>query len=211
MFSSMAGRDRRRPARLRATLAVASVLALTCAVPAAAGLVPNPANDPSLLDEPIEDYAYDDADHCVKTAQPGTKALQGWLERNVRGESWGTVRCEKWGPKEYSVHAEGRAIDWRLDSRRPKERRAAMNLIEALLATDQNGNEHALARRMGVQGIIFDCKSWWSGMDGMGTYSACEGNKHPDPTTAHRDHVHLELNWDGARKQTSFWGSPAKN
>ena len=84
-----------------------------------------------------------------------------------------------------------------------------MNLIGALLAADQNGNEHALARRMGVQGIIFDCKSWWSGMDDMGTYSACQGNKNPDPTTAHRDHVHLELNWDGARKQTSFWGSPA--
>src|SRR5829696_6291998 len=103
MFPSMAGNDRSWRIRLRATLAVASALALIFAVPAAAGLVPNPANDTSLLGEPIEDYGYDHADHCVKAAQPGTRALQGWLERNVRGESWGTVRCEKWGPKEYSV------------------------------------------------------------------------------------------------------------
>ena len=201
------------PPIVRASFALVLAVTLTAALalPASAGLVPNPANDPSLLAEPIEDYGYDDADHCVKAAQPGTRALLGWLGRNVRGESWGTVRCEKWGPNEFSVHAEGRAIDWHLDARKPKERRAAMNLIDTLLATDRNGNEHALARRMGVQGIIFDCRSWWSGMDEMGEYSACEGNKKPDPTTAHRDHVHIELNWDGARKRTSFWGSPAAN
>jgi hypothetical protein len=199
------------PRRSRAAIALGLVLVCLAALalPASAGLVPNPANDASLLAEPIEDYGYDDADHCVKTAQPGTRALLGWLGRNVRGESWGTVRCEKWGPNEFSVHAEGRAIDWHLDARKPKERRAAMKLIDTLLATDNNGNEHALARRMGIQGIIFDCRSWWSGMDEMGTYSACEGNKRPDPTTAHRDHLHIELNWDGARKRTSFWGSPA--
>ena len=208
MFLRMAGNHPSRTRGLAAS-ALALAIAAVCALPASAGLTPNPANDPSLLHEPIEAYEYDDADHCVKGAQPGTRALVDWLARNVRGESWGTLRCEKWGPNEFSVHAEGRAVDWRLDARKPKERRAAMSLIDALLASDQNGNAHALARRMGVQGIIFDCKSWWSGMSSMGTYSACEGNKKPDPTTAHRDHVHIELNWDGARKQTSFWGSPA--
>jgi hypothetical protein len=208
MFLQMAGSPLRRTRGLAAS-ALALAIGAVCALPASAGLTPNPANDPSLLDRPIEGYEYDDADHCVKGAQPGTRALVDWLSRNVRGESWGTLRCEKWGPKEFSVHAEGRAIDWHLDARKPKERRAAMSLIDALLASDQNGNAHALARRMGVQGIIFDCQSWWSGMSEMGTYSACEDDKKPDPTTAHRDHVHIELNWDGARKQTSFWGSPA--
>ena len=206
----MAGNHPRR-SRAATALGLVLVCLAALALPASAGLVPNPANDPALLAEPIEDYGYDDADRCVKAAQPGTRALLGWLSRNVRGESWGTVRCEKWGPNEFSVHAEGRAIDWHLDARKPKERRAAMRLIDTLLATDNNGNEHALARRMGVQGIIFDCRSWWSGMDEMGEYSACEGNEKPDPTTAHRDHVHIELNWDGARKQTSFWGGPAAN
>ena len=82
-----------------------------------------------------------------------------------------------------------------------------MRLIDTLLATDQNGNQHALARRMGVQGIIFDCRSWWSGMDRRwASYSYCEQNHGQlDPTQAHRNHVHIELNWPGARKQTSFW------
>jgi hypothetical protein len=184
-------------------------LGVAFAIPASAGLVPNPANHSSLIGQPIEDYEYDDADRCVKSAQPGTRAFLHWLESNVRGDSWGTVRCEKWGPNEFSVHAEGRAIDWHLDARNPADRGAGRRLIKLLLAPDRAGNEHALARRMGVQGIIFDCRSWWSGMDGMGTYSACAGDKKPDPTTAHRDHVHLELNWAGARNQTSFWGSPA--
>ena len=36
--------------------------------------VPNPAIT-GLLDEPIEDYRYDGADHCTKRVPPGTKAL----------------------------------------------------------------------------------------------------------------------------------------
>jgi hypothetical protein len=61
---------------------------------------------------------------------------------------------------------------------------------------------------MGVQGVIFDCRSWWSGMPDLGEYSYCEDNGDLDPTAAHKDHIHLELNWPGARKQTSFWRSP---
>jgi hypothetical protein len=142
------------------------------------------------------------------------KALQNWLERNVRGESWGIQRCERWGPHSFSLHAEGRAIDWHLDAGVAKERRATMRLIRTLLASDRNGNEAALARRMGVQGLIFDCKDWWSGMDGLGDYSYCyERNgdlRHDlDRTEAHRDHVHIELSWPGARKRTSFWHSKA--
>jgi hypothetical protein len=189
---------------------LAMALALLAGIPfaASAGLVPNPANDPLLVDEPIEDYRYDHADHCVKRAQPGARALVRWLDANVRGESWGIVRCEKLAPNDHSVHAEGRAVDWHLDARKPQERRAAMGLIDALLAPDHNGNPHALARRMGIQGIIFDCRSWWSGMDGLGEYSVCEDNGDVDPTQAHKDHIHLELNWPGARKETSFWRSP---
>jgi hypothetical protein len=119
------------------------------------------------------------------------------------------VRCEHLSPHDFSVHAEGRAIDWHLDARKPQERRAAMRLIDTLLATDENGNPHALARRMGIQGIIFDCRSWWSGTDDLGEYSYCKQNAgHLDPAQAHRDHVHLELNWPGARMETSFWQSP---
>ena len=88
-----------------------------------------------------------------------------------------------------------------------------MNLIHTLIERDKSGNTTALARRMGVQGIIFDCKTWWAGTTGLGRYSYCfkdngEKKNNLDPTQAHIDHVHLELNWAGARERTSFWKSP---
>jgi len=33
-------------------------------------------------------------------------------------------------------------------------------------------------------------------------------NESLNPPQAHVDHMHLELNWPGARKRTSFWRSP---
>ena len=115
------------------------------------------------------------------------QALQKWLEKNVRGESWGIMRCERLGGSSFSLHAEGRAIDWHLDARRSKDRRAAMRLIRTLLAGDRNGEPAALARRMGVQGLIFNCKSWWSGQDGLGKYSYCY-RREREEARRHRPH-----------------------
>ena len=88
-----------------------------------------------------------------------------------------------------------------------------MNLIKTFIERDQNGNTTALARRMGVQGIIFDSKAWWAGQTELGRYSYCfnesgKKKKNLDPTQAHIDHIHLELNKPGAAKRTSFWRSP---
>jgi hypothetical protein len=192
-----------------ALAAVAIALAGASVAPAALG--PNPANHSGLLDAPIEEYEYDGATRCDKRIPPGTKALVHWLERHTSGELWGIHRCEKWGRNSYSVHAESRAIDWHMDARnRAKAREAARLIRERLLATDRNGNENALARRMGVQGIIYDCRAWFSSPSGMGEYSYCfkgngERKKNLDPTAAHVDHIHIELNWAGARERTSFW------
>ena len=61
-----------------------------------------------------------------------------------------------------------------------------------------------------MQEIIWNCRSWWSGADRMGPYSYCydrhgRRRKHLDETLAHRNHVHIGLNLDGARLRTSFW------
>ena len=197
----------------RGALAGTALLALTATAALAGGLSPNPANDPRLLGKPIEGFRYDHADHCRDEPTRGAKALERWLERNVRGESWGIMRCERLGGDDFSLHAEGRAIDWHLDAGRRKDKRAAMRLIDTLLERDRNGEPAALARRMGVQGLIFNCRSWWSGAGGLGKYSYCyrsNGEKRDDldRTQAHKDHVHIELNWPGARKRTSFWKSP---
>lgn len=195
----------------RGALAGLALLLLLGAA-ASAGLRPNPANHPRLVGKEIERFRYDYAEGCRSGARKGTRALERWLADNVRGGSWGISRCERLGSG-WSVHSEGRALDWRLDASRPKEKRAAMRLIAVLLERDRRGEPAALARRMGVQGLIFNCRSWWSGQQGLGRYSYCyrpNGKKRKglDRTQAHKDHVHIELNWPGARKRTSFWRSP---
>ena len=188
--------------------ALVALLAVLCsgAVALAEPYPPVPKNPADrMVRIPIDDYGHDDSKRCRKHAAPGALALVKWLERHTRGESWGIVRCERG-----SLHAEGRAVDWHLDSSVPADRRAARRLIALLLATDRAGNPHALARRMGVQELIWNCRSWWAGAERMGPYSVCfdrrgRPRKHVDRTLGHRDHVHIGLTRAGARKRTSFW------
>ncbi|MEA2466877.1 MAG: hypothetical protein QOJ57_1003 [Thermoleophilaceae bacterium] len=167
----------------------------------------NPADKLARL--PIDDYRYDHATKCLKHTPKGTLALQSWLGKHAGGVSWGIMRCEKWGKHSASLHAEGRAVDWHLDVHNGRDRAEAKRLIDLFLAPDKAGNEHALARRMGIQELIWDCKSWWSGSGGMEKYSACYDKKGKrrriDDTNAHRDHIHIGVNWAGARMQSSFW------
>lgn len=171
----------------------------------------NPAD--RLLSKPIDTGGYDYASSCRRHPSPqrGTLALQHWLERHSRGTSWGIMRCEKLSRSNYSLHSEGRALDWHLDVNNAADRREAGRLIKLLLAPDRAGNTHALLRRMGIQEIIWDCHAWFGGDGGLRPYSYCYPNgrrlAHPDPTAGHRDHIHFGLNWAGARMRTSFWRS----
>jgi len=136
--------------------------------------------------------------------------LHDWLEANARGVSWGTYRCERWGKHEASLHAEGRALDWHLDRSNAADTREADRLIRLLLAPDQAGNPQALARRMGLEEIIWDCGYWGAGMPDFRPYSVCfnkhgKARKHVNVTLAHRDHIHFGLTKAGAMARTSFW------
>lgn len=195
------------PARVLIFLIVS---ALAIAAPALAGSERAPGNPADrLAAKPIDSYAYDHASGCHRRPSPGALALATWLDRNVRGAFWGIMRCERLSKRNFSLHAEGRAIDWHLDAGSARDRRAARRLIALLLAPDRVGRSHALARRMGVQEIIWNCRSWWSGAEGRGRYSLCyDRDGHPvrvDDTSAHRDHVHIGLNRRGAAMRTSFW------
>ena len=168
----------------------------------------NPADKLAKL--PIDDYSYDTAKKCLKRVPKGTTALVDWLGKNAGGVSWGIMRCEKWGKNSASLHAEGRAIDWHLDVHNGRDRAEAKRLINLFLAPDKLGNEHALARRMGIQELIWNCKGWFSGDGGLRPYSVCfdkngKRKKGVDDTTAHRNHIHIGVNWAGARMQTTFW------
>jgi hypothetical protein len=185
-----------------------SILALLAVPAAALAARENPADE--LVDIPIEASIYDPATHCSSKTRPGVVKLVRWLEENSRGVFWGSYRCEKWGKHEASLHAENRAIDWHLDASVPVDRKAADELINLLLATDSAGNAQALARRMGVEELIWDCEYWAAGMREFQPYPPCYGKrgkprKKVNVTVAHRDHVHIGMTKAGAAGKTSFW------
>jgi hypothetical protein len=194
-----------------AMLALAPASAVAAGFPSTfAPIRHNPAD--RLADQPIDGYRYDTARRCARSPRSGTVALERWLRAHARGESWGIMRCEKLSRRNYSLHAEGRAIDWHLDARNASDRAGGRRLIKLLLAPDRAGNPHALARRMGIQEIIWDCRAWWSGSERAVGYSPCytrrgKLRRRVDATTAHRDHVHIGLNRMGAARLTSFWRS----
>ena len=189
------------------------VVALAFVALAGAGLaeaLPNGNPAIRMLSKPIDEVRYDAATGCRKHPTRGIIALQRWLQDNAKGVSWGIMRCEKWGNNSASLHAEGRALDWHLDAGVPSQRRAAERLIKMLLATDRRGNVNALARRMGVQEIIFNCRYWGGWSPQMGRYSLCYDRKgrrlkKVNYTAAHKDHIHFGINWRAARMKTSFW------
>jgi hypothetical protein len=198
------------------TLLAAVVSMLAAAAPAGAfrlGRAPVPvAHNPAdhLIDLAPDPEVYDPATHCTNKPKPGMTAFVSWLQRHADGVFWGTYRCERWGPHEASLHAEGRAVDWHLDVSDPSDRRAARRLIELFLAPDRVGTPHALARRMGVEEMIWDCSYWSAGMLDFIPYRACENEhgeirRHVDPTTAHRNHIHFGLTKAGAMRRTSYW------
>jgi hypothetical protein len=188
-----------------AALLLAAALLGPAAAGAQASLETFPGNPAERLARLAPDpERYDEARRCLKAPRPGTLALQAWLQAHWMGVSWGIMRCERLGAHSFSLHAEGRALDWHLDAAVPAQRRAAERLIAMLLAPDRTGTPHALARRMGVQELIFNCRYWGTWSEGMGRYSVCD-RKGVSRTAAHRDHIHIGLNWAGARMLTSFW------
>lgn len=200
----------------------AAVLAalLVLLVPAAASAriqLPDPlppvADNPAeaLAGDAIESFGYDAARRCTPRARrTGVKRFTRWLEETTRGTSWGSYRCEKWGKDSASLHAEGRALDWSLDASDAADARAAERLVRLLLAPDSAGEPQALARRMGLQEIIWDCGYLSVGMTQFTRYAACFGRrgkrrKDLNPTAAHRDHIHFGFTRAGADGRTSFW------
>ncbi len=195
------------------------LLALCCAFTAApaqafrlpANFGPLPGNPADKLATPIDDEVYDPATHCTGPKhRKGMLDLQHWLEAHSGGVFWGSYRCEMWGKHSASLHAEDRAVDWHLDVTNAADRADAKHLIDLLLAPDELGNQHALARRMGVEELIWDCSYWGAGMEDFEPYGYCYGRsgklrKQLNATAAHRDHLHIGMTNRGAAAKTTFW------
>lgn len=194
---------RRNPRSTAAGVAGALLLALVVpgsATPAAAlGWSP-------LVDEPA---SYDAQQVCRSTPMPGTKRLAYYLMNNYPATgSLGMIRgCRVGGTSE---HKDGRAFDWAADVAKPRQKAAAYDFIRKALATDAAGNEHALARRMGIMYFIYNDTIWSSYRDfaprpylnsGCTTKAKCSRN------LRHLNHVHISLGYAGAAAQTSWYRS----
>jgi hypothetical protein len=143
---------------------------------------------------------------CSGGPAAGTVRLANYIEHWFpRGENWGIYNCRTVsGSSSYSLHAGGRAYDHHLSVRNADDKAAGDALVAAFLRADTKGNKYALAKRFGVQEIIWNCKIWTAARAGEGLrpYGACPTS---NDTIAHRDHVHIGQNLRGAERRTTAY------
>jgi hypothetical protein len=97
---------------------------------------------------PMEPYAgYQPQTTCRQRPKPGVLMLADWLV--ARGGGYGTIARSCAGSSR-SEHKEARAFDWILDATDPVQKALADAMLDEILAPDDTGQPHALARRMGI-------------------------------------------------------------
>ena len=134
---------------------------------------------------------------CEPVARPGVERFRDLVLAAYPGTGdSGIVRaCTVGGTSE---HKEGRAWDWRVNTKNPEDVLRVDDLMTWLLAPDEHGNVAAMARRLGVMYVIWDSKVWKS-------YQAAKGWQPYSGASPHTDHVHVSFSWAGALGATSYW------
>jgi len=189
-------RERRLPVRTIGAVS-ASVLAFPLlASPAEAATIPYPKPSrtlPSALD--VAPW-YQEGTRCLTENQPGAVAFAKLLNTTYGTHTYGILR------KCAAEHGEGRALDWMIDSTKPDNLALANALTRWLAAPDAQGRPGAMARRFGINYIIFNRQQWkaWAPERGWTAYYG---------VSPHTDHIHFSFNWDGAYKRTSWWSGVA--
>ncbi|MFC0627439.1 FG-GAP repeat domain-containing protein, partial [Kribbella deserti] len=168
------------------------VVALTAGQPAWA--VPPTPSFPAAIDP----YSPPTTPGCDPTAKPGVVDFLELLQAEYGRSSLGIVRrCDD---GDASHHHEGRALDYPFNANLPSQLTQATELLAWLLATDQHGNRHALARRLGISYMIWNSHIWSASNPSAGWQDY-------DRSNPHTDHIHFSFSWAGARRQTSWWTS----
>lgn len=131
---------------------------------------------------------------CDPNDKPGMVAFANLLANHYNRPTW-------WGSRnciagDNSQHYEGRAVDWVMNAYDPADK--AIGDAVAQWLTANNGE---MARRFGVQSVIWNRYSWY--LYKPGAWYPYTG---PSP---HTDHLHISFSWDGAMGRTSWWdGTP---
>ena len=190
-------RERRLPVRTIGAVS-ASVIAFPLLASPAQAATTYPYPKPSRTLPAALDVAafYQEGTRCLTENQPGAVAFAKLLNATYGTHTYGILR------KCAAEHGEGRALDWMIDSTKPDNLALANALTRWLAAPDAQGRPGAMARRFGINYIIFNRKQWkaWAPERGWTAYYG---------VSPHTDHIHFSFNWDGAYKRTSWWSGVA--
>ena len=178
--------------RIRFTASgTALAFALTVGLaPAAHAAIPTPPKPSRVLPVALDARGYSPQVSCDPRAKPGVTAFAALMTARYKTGAKGTYRpCQG----STSEHYESRALDWMLSVNNPTQKAIANSVTTWLSA-----NKGAMARRFGIQYIIWNRRIWgvW---DPAGRWKAYTGS------VPHTDHVHFSFSWDGAMKRTSWW------
>ncbi len=140
---------------------------------------------------------------CTHAVAPGAQDMFEFLKYWwPRGESAGIEKCRDIGDTgALSLHAEGRAVDFHLNKDNAGDLAAAKEIRKWFLADDTSGAHYAMARRFGIQEIIFNLHIWTAtrASEGWRDYNVPVGG---DP---HYTHIHIGLNRAAANRRTTAW------
>jgi hypothetical protein len=203
---------------MRASVRAVAHVSATCAVvlgllsgTLAAAAAEEPGDPRGTVTSSAPYAGYQPQTTCRQTPKPGVLMLADWLV--ARGGGYGTIARSCAGSSR-SEHKEARAFDWVLDATDPVERALADAMLEEVLAPDDTGQPHALARRMGIMYIIWNDRMYAS-YDGFAAErylsSGCRTRRTCSPTLRHRDHVHISLTRKGAKGRTSWYYAQASS
>lgn len=166
------------------------------------GLPPAPMPPPLIPLPPGESpsLAYEPQTSCDPSPKPGAERLVQII-KNTYGKDqyvWVPRGCDVGGTSE---HKEGRAIDWMVTVRDPRQRADAEAFLNWLLGPDQSGREYGHALKLGVMYIGWHDRIWRGfGIDrGWQELKGCfrkEDAKYDN--YCHRNHIHISLTRLGA-------------
>lgn len=161
---------------------------------------------PATARVPVEDYAsYQPATRCSPKPKPGAVALSQWMVDTYGG---GSTSISRACGDSTSEHTEGRAVDWPADVGKVADRKRVGRFLHRILRTDQAGEDHAWARRMGVMYVIWDDTMYaaWDRFEPKAYLSSsCKKRRSCSKTLRHRDHVHVSLTRQGGKGRTSWY------
>ena len=139
---------------------------------------------------------YQEGYRCLDGNLPGPTAFAKLLNSHYGAHIYGINRtCA-------AEHGEGRALDWMVNAYNADGLALGNAITRWLSAPDAQGRPGAMARRFGINYIIWNRQMWRAYDPGRG-WAPYSG------VSPHTDHIHISFTWDGAYQQTSWWTGKA--